>query len=265
MCRRCIRLIRVLSDLVLLIALAAEAWPGPAHSMSRFGSAASDVASGRYGLLRDFGEGGRAAFFSAVEDPYVIDGLVRSNLLAGIGGKRLSVWLDWSHLGHRLYREDHASALIAFELEGIPLRCIVNPEVERHLVTGFPAERSGALSCSVCWELGRAAWVSFESQLGGGCNAGRRTAVASFAVRSTSFGVRVDRLVSGATGGDTGVAVEARPRRACALLSAYRMNTNEVSGGLLIEAHSVLTRLMWSEHPALGSTLSMEVGRVWQW
>jgi hypothetical protein len=251
-----------------LLALIVAAQPAPCRSgcpAPRGGLGESNVLAGRIGLLRDFQKKRFAGVFSAFENPYLIEGLVSSNLLVGFGNRSSSIWLDWSRLGHRLYSEDRVSALcgLGFPVKG--LRGAAIPAIERREVKGFAAQYAHSLRLSASYECERAVRVAFEGSAYESDPAERRDAVLSLAFRSTSLAVQLDRFLSGLRAGDMGFAVEVRLHESCSFLSTYRSKTAEISGGLLVEVSPILLCLTWRQHPVLGSTMSVEVGRVWEW
>ena len=266
--RGCGRLRSAVVFSAMLLAVIVAARPAPCESgcpARSGGFAEANVPAGRIGLLREFQKKRFAGVFSALENPYLIEGLVSSNLLAGFGNRSASIWLEWSRLGHRFYSEDRVSALFGFAFPVKGLRGSAIPALERRDVKGFTAQYTHSLCLSASYEYGRTVSVAFEGSAYECDPTAPRDAVLSFAVRSTSLAVELDRFLSGPLEGDTGLAVEVRLHESCSFLSTYRSKTAEISGGLLVAASHMLVRFTWSQHPALGSTVSMEVGRVWEW
>ena len=77
--------------------------------------------------------------------------------------------------------------------------------------------------------------------------------------------VALDRAASGPHAGDTRLAIEARLDGKCSIRFGYRWQTEELSSGLVAALSPVLLNFSWSQHPALGSTVSAGIGRLWEW
>ncbi len=225
----------------------------------------SGIPAGRIGLLSNPCGDRFAGLISTLENPYLIEGLVSSNLFAGFGTRSFSAWFGWAHLGNELYREDRMSAPFGFELPVDGFGCIVVPAVERRAVKGFTPWHSHSLHLSTSYEFGRAARIAFEGSLYESASRAPRDAALSLELRSACLAVAVDRIFSGVLEGDMGLAIEVRLDETCSLLSGYRSKTDEILSGLILRRSRLVFCLSWSQNPVLGSSLGAVVGRVWKW
>jgi hypothetical protein len=254
-----------LAAAAVLTAAVRPALSEPGNPALRFAFSEWGIPAGRIGLLRDDAHGWRAGVFSGMANPYLIEGLTDSNLLVGLGCRPLSIWLDWNRLAQRLYREDHVSASLGFGLPLEGLRGVAVAAAERRRVTGFAAQRVHSLRLSASYEYRRSIWVALRGSVYESEACGPGHTVLSFGIRSTSLALEVDRSIAGMMDRGSRFLVEVRLHESCSLLSAYLTETEEISTGLLIELSSVLWCFVWSQHPALESTLAVEVGRMWKW
>jgi hypothetical protein len=219
---------------------------------------------------RFFGIGGgasrRAGFHATAANPYALDGLCASDLLAGIDGGTFSAWFDWRHLGHPLYREDRFAA--AF---GVPcpfaagIRLQAMPAIERREARGFPAEGSGSVSLGISRDCGDGACIGCVWLAAGGGEPGRRDARAFFVARAGPLALAADGAISGARGSDLQCALEAWIGDRWAFASSYRWRTGELSGGCIVRLSRAILDFSWSRSPALGGTVTAGAGRLWQW
>jgi hypothetical protein len=227
--------------------------PGGAASGNRF-----------YGV----GGGGtrRAGFHATAANPYALDGLCVSDLLAGIDGEPFSAWFDWRHLGHPLYREDRFA--VAFGVpcpfaDGVRLQAM--PAIERRGARGFPAEGSSSLSLGMSRECPGGVCIGCVYLAAGGGEPGRHDARAFLVARTGPLALAADRAISGARGSDLQCAIEAWIGNRCGFASAYRWRTGELSSGCVIRLSRAILDFSWSRSPALGGTVTAGAGRLWQW
>ena len=231
----------------------------------RFSEVAPDADPGCV-RWRDLDAGERlAGFVSTVSNPYLLDGLVASRLSAGCEAKRYSAWLEWSHLGHSLYREDHLEMILGFSLPLEGCRFAIVPAVEQREVRGLGAAR--AHSCRVIASYGYAGCVSvgfarsaYESVPGAAPSSG-----AFLLCRAGSLALALDRSAPASCEAETRLSIEARCAARCSVRFGYRWGTEELSGGLVVPLASVIVDCAWSQHPVLGSSLSIGIGRFWEW
>ena len=224
------------------------------------------VASGN--VFFGIGGGGkrRAGFHVTAANPYMLDGLSSSDLLAGTDGGPLSVWLDWRHLGHTLYREDRLAAAIGFPSpfgSGVRLHAI--PAIERRAARGFAAEGSGSISLGISYDYRGSICAGYVCRASGSENPWPRDARALLFMRAGSLVIAVDRAISGARGKDAQCALEAWLGDTWALISRYRWKTGEISSGCVFRVSWAILDFSWSRNPALGSTVTAGVGRLWEW
>ena len=260
-----VRSFPVLSGLLVVVTLAAAPAPcGAGCGVLRGGFTEPNVVAPYAELLGAPEAKHVAGVFTAVENPYLIEGLISSSLLAGLRSGSRSIWIEWSRLGHEIYQEDHAAVLLGFGLIAEGLRGSVIPGVERRAVKGFSARYGRSLRCAASYEF-RMVSIAFEGSAYESDPAAPREAVLRLAFRSKSLAVAADRFCSGALEGSTDVAVAVRLHESCSCISTYRSGTAEVSGGLLVAVARLAVHCAWRQHPVLGSTVAMEVGRVWKW
>jgi hypothetical protein len=207
----------------------------------------------------------RVGVFSTIANPYMLEGLVASRFRAGFEGPLASVWLDWRRRGHVLYREDRLDAAFGLELPFEGCSFAVVPAMERREVRGFRAERAYSCRIAASYEYRGRACIGFarsvyESDPG----AGPRSA-AYFLIRGGAMTVALDHAASGPHAGTTRLAIEARLDGKCSIRFGYRWQTEELSSGLVAALSPVLLDFSWSQHPALGSTVSAGIGRLWEW
>jgi hypothetical protein len=224
------------------------------------------VASGNF----FFGTGAsgkrRAGFHATAANPYMLDGLVSSDLLSGIDGGSFSAWLDWRHLGHALYREDRLAAAMGFSCPfsaGVRLYAI--PAIERRVAHGFSAEGSRTLSLAFSYDFRGNVCVGYVSRASTSAEYGPRNARAFLVVRAGSLVLAVDRAIFGARGTDAQCVLEAWLGDTCAFVSGYRWKTGEISSGIVVRVSRAILDFSWSRNPALGSTMTAGVGRLWEW
>jgi hypothetical protein len=224
------------------------------------------VASGNLFFGSGTSEKARAGFRAAAANPYMLDGLAASDLLLGIDNGSFSAWLDWRHLGGALYREDRLAAAMGFPcLLGEGLRLYAIPAIERRAARGFGAEGSRSLSLALSYEFRSSVCVGYASLVSGSAEPGPRNARAFLFVRAGSLALAVDRAISGERGTDAQCALEAWFGDTCAFTSAYRWKTGELSNGIVVRVSRAILDFSWSRNPALGSTVSAGVGRLWEW
>jgi len=207
----------------------------------------------------------RAGVFSTISNPYLLEGLVASRLRAGFEAPVASVWLEWRRRGHALYREDRLDAAFGLGLPFEGCRFAVVPAMERREVRRFMAECAYSCCIAASYEYrGRAcigfARSAYESDPGAG-----HPSAAYFLIRAGAMTVALDRAASGPHAGDTRFAIEARLDGKCSIHFGYRWRTEELSSGLVAACAPVLLDFSWSQHPALGSTVSAGIGRLWEW
>jgi hypothetical protein len=208
----------------------------------------------------------RAGFHAAAADPYLLDGLAATDLLSGIDGASCSAWLDWSHFGHALYREDRLSAAIRFPCPfGPGLRLYAIPAVERRAVRGFDPEGACSLSLAGSCDFGGSLCAGYACFAAGGDVSGFRNARAFLLVRAGSLALAVDRAIGGPRGEDLQCALEAWVGDRCAIVSGYRWATGEITSGLAVRIPWGILDFSWGKNPALGSTMTAGVGRLWEW
>jgi hypothetical protein len=224
------------------------------------------VASGSFFFGSGVSGKKRAGFHATVANPYMLDGLASSDLLSGIDGGSFSAWLDWRHLGHALYREDRLAAAMGFSCPfSAGFRLYAIPAIERRAARGFGVEGSRALSLAFSYDFRGSVCVGYVSRACGSAEPGPRDARAFLFVRAGSFVLAIDRAISGARGTDAQCALEAWLGDACALVSGYRWKTGEVSSGIVVRVSRAILDFSWSRNPALGSTVTAGVGRMWEW
>lgn len=207
----------------------------------------------------------QAGFFSTISDPYLLDGLVACDLVAGLETPSRSLWIDWYHLGHSLYREDRIAASVGC---GTPARGInihAVPALVRRVVEGFAGEASCSLTLAVSYAQGRRASAGFLRSVYESDSRSSPYAAVFVSIRAGRLLARFDRAVSGVRAGDSRFMLEAALNGRCAFVSGYRWTSGEISSGLLIELSPLVVDFLWSQNPALGGTISAGVGRWWQW
>ena len=207
----------------------------------------------------------RAGFLSSVSDPYLLDGLVACDLAAGLETPSRSLWIDWYHLGHSLYREDRIVASVGCGAPAWGIRLHAVPALVRRVVEGFAEERSCSLALAVSYAQGRRASAGFVRSVYESEGRSRGIAAVFVSIRAGSLLARFDRAGSDVRGGDTRFLLEAALNDRCVFVSGYRWKTGEISSGILIELSQLIVDFLWSQNPALGGTISAGVGRWWQW
>jgi hypothetical protein len=224
------------------------------------------VASGCF----SFGNGARgkrrAGFHATAANPYMLEGLVSSDLLFGVDGGSFSAWLDWRHLGHSLYREDRLAAAIGFSCpfdDGFRLYAI--PAVERRAARGFGAQGSRSLSLAFSHDFFGSLCIGCEYLAYEDDDPRPRDARAFLLFSAGSLVIAVDRAISGARGADAQCALEAWLSDRCAIVSQYRWKTGEISSGLVVRISRATLDFSWSRNPALGGTVTAGAGRLWEW
>jgi len=206
-----------------------------------------------------------AGVYAGGLDPYLIDGLVISRVGAGYHARSHSLWLDWRHLGHAIFREDRISAAAGMGMLGGRLRVVARASAERRAASGFAAERVFALSLAAYGWFRGSLGLGAEAYLGDRARGIEDESSISLAVRGDPVSASVDRTVTGWRAGDTNLAVAVRLSGGVALLAGYRSMANEISSGIAVEAGPFDFDLFWSQNPALGSTFAAGLGRLWKW
>jgi len=208
----------------------------------------------------------RAGFHASAANPYMLEGVVSSDLLSGIDEESFSAWFDWRRLAHALYREDRVAAAIGIRcpfIEGLRLYAI--PAFERRAARGFDARTRRALSLAVSYDCRRSLCVGYACIASGSDDPGAPNTRAFLFLRAGSFVLAVDRAVSGARGTDAQCALEAWLGDRCAIVSGYRWKTGELSSGLVVRVSRAMLDFSWNRNPALGGTITAGVGRLWEW
>jgi hypothetical protein len=248
------------------ICLSAAARGGATESFPRLCNGDLGGFAPRYAFAGSEGSRARrAGVFSAYADPYMIDGLVACRLVAGFETASLSVWLDWNHLGHPLYREDNVIAAFGGRLFVEGLRLEAAPAIDRREVRGFPAGRSLSLRMAVSFRRGEGVWVGASRSMYRSDPREARGTAFFLRVRAGSFAATFNRVASLDRGQDWRFSLEVWLARQCRIASGYRWMSRELSCGILVEFVPVLLDVSWSQNSALGSTLSIGIGRWWEW
>jgi hypothetical protein len=206
----------------------------------------------------------RGGFLATISDPYLLDGLVASDLVAGFETPSRALWIDWYHLGHSLYHEDRVVVGIGCLLPAWGISFNAVPALMRRAVEGFAAEESSSLDLAVSYARGRGGSAGFVRSVYESDDRAGAYAAIFVSLRAGSLLARLDRVVSGVRSGDSRVLLEAVLNENLALVSGYRWNSGEISSGIMFELSRVTLDLLWSENPALGSTISAGVGRWWR-
>jgi hypothetical protein len=253
--------------LIFAVWLSAAADSGASECPSRLlAGCPRGVASGNVFFGIGVGGKGRAGFHVTAANPYMLDGLSSSDLLSGIDRGSFSAWLDWRHLGCALYREDRLAAAIGFPCPFVArVRLHAIPAIERRAARGFDADGSGSVSLGISYECRGRACIGYACLASGSEDLGPRDARVFLLARAGSFVLAVDRAISGAHGTDVQCALEAWLEGTCALVSQYRWRTGEISSGCVVRVSRAILDFSWSRNPALGSTLTVGVGRLWEW
>jgi hypothetical protein len=207
-----------------------------------------------------------AGFHATASNPYLLDGLVSSDLLIGVDAGAFSAWLDWRHLGHALYREDGLTAAVGMCVPArVRLRFYAVPAIERRAPRGFGGVAAPSLSLGGSLDVLRDACVGYVFRTAGSVDPERRDARIFVRVRGRAFTLVVDGAVSGPRGGDAQCMLEAWLTDGCAIACAYRRETGETSSGLVVKVSRTILDISWRRHPALGSTVTAGAGRLWEW
>lgn len=219
-----------------------------------------------YACFEDLAAGERlAAFHACASNPYMLEGLVASRIRGGLEAPGCSVWLDWGHRGHELYREDRLDAAICFGLPFGGCRFAVVPGFERRGVRGFRADR--ALSCRLAasYAYRERSFIGFSHSLCESAPEWTRASAIHLLYRASRMTVALDRPLSAPHAGDARLSVAVRLDASCSIRLGYRWCTEELSTGLAVAVAPTVVDFSWSRHPALGSTLSIGIGRFWEW
>jgi len=199
-------------------------------------------------------------------NPYLLGGLVSSEILFGMDGRSRAAWLDWRHFGHALYREDELTAAIGiFSPGGVPLGLFAVPAVERRAPRGFGSGFSSSISIAGSLDIRRGARAGCMIRAAGGADSARHDARMFLHLAGGAFTLVVDGAVSGPRGRDVQCMLEAWLADAFAIACSYRGNTGELSSGLVIRISRAVLDLSWGRHPVLGSTVTAGAGRLWEW
>jgi hypothetical protein len=205
----------------------------------------------------------RAFVHSTLSNPYMLDGLVGSDCVAGIETASSSAWLDWRHLAHTLYCEDRLGAALEGRLPLGGLRFAALPAIEKRQVRGFEAVMTHSLSLAASYESARTVCAGFVRAVYESDSPPPRRTAAFFTLRAGPVMFAINHGVGG--GKDTRFALGARFDRRCSVAVGYRWKTGELASGLVVDLSQVSLDFSWSQNPALGSTLSAGVGRWWEW
>lgn len=237
----------------------ASEWPAWGCDRNRPGIATECLVSGS-----DSPKEIRAGVFSALTDPYLLDGLVEGELLAGFEGPSCFLWIDWRHLAAPFYRQDNVTAAFGFEIPawGVGLGAV--PSADRRVVEGFATDMYRSLSLAASYRHGRTARVCLVRSVYESSERFPGYTAASISLHAWSCTASFERVVEGWRRGDSRFLVEARLDRRLSILSGYRWSTGELSSGLALRLSCMLVDFLWSENPALGSTLYAGVGRWWE-
>ena len=216
--------------------------------------------------LGDVAAGKRlAGFISTVSNPYLLEGLVASRLCAGCEAPHCSVWFEWSHRGHALYREDRLAAAFGFDLPLEGCRFAVVPAVEQREVKGFRAARARSCRVTASYEYGGRVCVGFARSAYESIPGAASPSGAFLLCRAGALSVALDRSASAYHAADARLSVEAQCAARCSVRFGYRWGTEELSSGLVVVLAPMIVDCSWSQHPVLGSSLSVGIGRFWEW
>jgi len=206
-----------------------------------------------------------AGAFASYSNPYMLENLSVSDLLAEVRARGRSASADWRHLGHPLYREDRLMLALGTGLPLAGLECAVGAAVKRSTVRGFPAAASKSFSLGVSCARAKSfgltiAGTPFNDEPGA-----RREVAAALSVRAAAFSILLEQNLAGAEMGGTRLIILAELGPKAALVSGYQSPTDELLAGVIIRVRSVLLGLSWSYNPALGKTITAGLGRWWAW
>lgn len=202
-------------------------------------------------------------FFSTCTRPYGLSDLFDSGMIAGFHSPAQSLWTEWRILHHPLFRDDRLEVTYARRFLFRPLRLWAGPMIRRVRVRGFSSELSGGYTAAAAWDGGGAVGAGVEGRWPVAAGPGPETVILKLALRSGAVEVAVNRHVAGATGVDTRLGAQVALGGGLSILSGYRAGTDELFGGLLFIGKRMLLCVSWSQHPVLGRTFSVGIGRVW--
>jgi hypothetical protein len=201
--------------------------------------------------------------FSTVTNPYSLSDLLSSSITIGIHSPVRAFWVDWSLVHHPIYREDRFALVYGqrFLLDCFYLAA--SPSVHTLRVGGLSRERIAALSASAILKGGSRFCIGVE--YGTGTHRGRITPwfVLRLSFRHECVNIALNRTIRKDDGNTLRAGLEVMVTRSFSLLSGYRPDTGEIFGGCTIEKDALLFGFAWSDHPALGKTYSLGIGRMW--
>ncbi len=208
----------------------------------------------------------RAGFHAIASNPYLLDGLVSSDLLLGVEGRSFAAWIDWRHLGYALYREDGFTAAIGISsIARVPVRLYAVPAIERRAPRGFGASVTPSLSFGGSFDIGGAVCAGCVIRAAGGDGQRRGEGRVFLQIDTGTFALVVDGALSGPRGRDAQCLIDAWLANGCAIACSYRWKTGELTSGFVIRISRTILDFSWSRSPALGNTVTAGAGMVWEW
>ena len=195
------------------------------------------------------GEGAAAGCLVARANPYGLDGLSRTGLVAFVDRPPLAISAGWEAVRYALYRRDRMEGAAIVRSLGGRLFAGFAGSTDQRKVTGFDRRRSGEWEPVLGGRFGAvsAAWAGSA----GGSRGWRVSARLGPCRICLDAADRRDRVVSG------------EYRRGCiALHAGIREKSGEAAIGVSARRKRILAGVAWAHHPWLGSTVTVHAGWI---
>ncbi|UCF04609.1 MAG: hypothetical protein JSV33_11855 [bacterium] len=205
------------------------------------------------------------ALLSTCSNPYSIDDLLVYSFRLGMRTPQRACWFGWSALDHTLYREDHVTLEYRQILFCDRLRLGVRPVCTLMQVEGYPIQTEMSVSLSVsCAVLSRAA-VGLEGALAGSGSSPSTSWILRLSAGIELISLLYQRNLWGSSHDDHRFGMMIHLCESLTLLSGYRLDTDEVTWGIVTAPISYVCGVASRYHPVLGPTRSVGAGKVWSW
>jgi len=196
---------------------------------------------------------------SSISNPYSIPGLYRMGIYGFSGLRFLDIRASWSHIDHRLYRND-VCAIRMTATEGGSLNCGILLGADSRGITGSSRENHIFLDGVAAFRAGEIFSAGFRMMF----HDTRRYRLLRYrliiSIEIERISLLVNRNLYSHHVSETAAGLELALSDQLCLLSGYSFRTGEISFGLFCRSGISCFGISWSDHPVLGSTAGCGIG-----
>ncbi len=209
-------------------------------------------------------EGKHFWLVTSISNPYSINGLYDSFVgLSAVTG-RTGIIASWSLLRHEIYREDNLKIGFSHGLISGLLRPEVFASISGRRVSGYQYDTvpgfKGQLSSNIRDKIN----LSFRIRLKEGKGYWRPRKKLFVSIRHHRYALLFGRGFGGRYQDESRIGIEVSCGKRAVLVSGYRLDTDEISAGIVLKKDRWFYSVCWSAHPVLGNTFTAGLGRFWK-